>query len=435
MSYTPCELIELILAEVFRTMAFRAPSHERIVAIASLTCGLVALLLPGVLGAQGRDSAGVRIIETTTPQFTGARAWRLSPQPILSLGGGLPDAADEIELGGQAPIELSDGRFAVMHVRAKNVRIYTRAGALQYSVGRPGEGPNEFKSMAQLFPGRGDTVVVRDIGNNRLTWVTPSGTVSRTLPFRVRVPNLGYGALMSDVLTHTFRDGSLALLSWPIWSNPPRPMQFDDSLLVLRCALPACAQQSIVRTAGFRAVLTTARLDQSRPIPYGPHTEVAFSGDRIYVAQEGRPNIEEYSPDGRLRRILRLQVPKRPITEAFVRQRRAAARVKPDRWEKMSDNAKEQWELGNANPRPFPSHFSPISRLFADREGGVYALESDDPTQPKTLAAFSPTGAFLARIPIPDGIMIRTVSRDIVYATRVDDDGFTHLMLYRILKP
>ncbi len=395
---------------------------------------LTALLLPGLLTAQGRDSAGVRIIESTTPQFTGARAWRLSPQPVLSLGAGLPDAADEIMLS-DAPIELSDGRFVISHARTNTVRFYTRAGALQHTVGRRGEGPNEFNGLMRLFSGRGDTVVIHDGGNSRLTWIGPNGTIARMIPFRVKVANIGYsqGGMLVDV-PHIFPDGRLALTSSAAWPGlrPPRPMQFRDSLLVLHCVPTNCTPTPIVRTAGMLMFYTNTSF-QSLSVAFGDRAKTAFSGGRIFVTQRGQAAIEEYGTDGKLRRITRLLQPRRPITAAFLEARRKTPR--PADWDKWSARRQAIWNTAMEPPDPPPAFFQAFSALFADREGGVYALESDDPTQPKTLAAFSPTGAFLARIPIPDGIMIRSVSRDIVYATRDDDDGFTHLMLYRILKP
>ncbi len=56
--------------------------------LASMAFGACAADAPEGRGPVVRDSAGIRIVENTTPQWQEGREWRLSAEPVVGIGGG-----------------------------------------------------------------------------------------------------------------------------------------------------------------------------------------------------------------------------------------------------------------------------------------------------------------------------------------------------------
>ena len=75
-------------------------------------------------GSIERDSAGIRIAENdhTRPAWTDERAWRLSREPVVSIGGMSGDSAQLLYRVIHAR-RLSDGTIAVVNSGSRQVRI------------------------------------------------------------------------------------------------------------------------------------------------------------------------------------------------------------------------------------------------------------------------------------------------------------------------
>ena len=105
-----------------------------------------------------RDSAGIRIIESSTPTWDGD-GWSLSDTPTVVIG---QRKRDERYLFGSigGGVVLGDGRIAVLDRLAGLIRVYSSEGTHIEDWGRTGEGPGEFTAATGLFPYRGDSVLV-----------------------------------------------------------------------------------------------------------------------------------------------------------------------------------------------------------------------------------------------------------------------------------
>lgn len=151
------------------------------------------------------DSAGVRIVDfaalgPSPPQV------RLDPVPYLELGG-LRNVTDE-EFDPRHPdlgmVELSDGTI-VVNDRTR-LLYFAKSGELQRAVGSHGSGPAEFNQASELCTLAGDSVLVKDGADGRLslwdrhgnhvnTWArpgfTPRGGCRPDGTLIVRIPFLG----------------------------------------------------------------------------------------------------------------------------------------------------------------------------------------------------------------------------------------------------
>lgn len=147
-----------------------------------------------------RDSAGVRIVENTTPLWQPGEEWRLGLEPLVDLGGGDTEEGQLFRVVGA--LRLSDDRIVVANGGADEIRFYGPEGAFLSASGGEGEGPGEFLLLRSLYRLGGDSLLVGDPLAGRLSLFDAEGAF-------VRVTRLAPtdGAPM-PTLSGVFDDGS-----------------------------------------------------------------------------------------------------------------------------------------------------------------------------------------------------------------------------------
>jgi hypothetical protein len=123
-----------------------------------------------------RDSAGVAIYEHAADAFDRAPHFVMSRKPVTEIKG------EELEIDLSKvwqPHLLSDGRVVVF--ADGSVLVFGQDGELAERIGRMGEGPGEFRA-GNIYLGLGDTLLVTDGGNMRLSFVVPGQGVVRSIP-------------------------------------------------------------------------------------------------------------------------------------------------------------------------------------------------------------------------------------------------------------
>lgn len=121
-----------------------------------------------------RDSAGVTIVENYgAPVWEGLAPWTFTQVSDI----GLSTVDPQYQFGViSAAAWLSDGSIAVADGLAQNIRIFSVDGSLLTSIGHEGAGPGEFRGLADLLVGPGDTLLAIDWGNLRAGRITRDGT-------------------------------------------------------------------------------------------------------------------------------------------------------------------------------------------------------------------------------------------------------------------
>lgn len=144
-----------------------------------------------------RDSAGVQIVENTSTGTWGQDGGWATEQ-ILSIGEAAGDP--EYQFGQVVGVDaLSDGRILVMDGQAQRLQVYGPDGTYRRTIGGPGSGPGEFSpGVNGVFVGRGDTILVTDMGNQRVVLVPPDGEptsfpmrMEDGIPFRFELSGAG----------------------------------------------------------------------------------------------------------------------------------------------------------------------------------------------------------------------------------------------------
>lgn len=158
------------------------PIFALLVPLFGLACGGSESAGGGEFAGTITDSAGIQIVRNTTDGLWSADGgWTI--EQLMQIGEAAGDA--DYQFGQVAAVgALSDGRIAVLDQQAQRIQIYGPDGAYQESIGGPGNGPGEFsQAAAAMFVGRGDTLVVPDMGNQRIMLIPPEGEPS-SFPMR-----------------------------------------------------------------------------------------------------------------------------------------------------------------------------------------------------------------------------------------------------------
>jgi hypothetical protein len=95
----------------------------------------------------------------------------------------LGNVEDEISVAGPARVVSRGSRFFVIEQFKPNVLVYDSTGGFERDVGRQGQGPGELRGAMYIGPGRGDSVLVGEVGN-RIHLFSGSGDFGRTVTVR-----------------------------------------------------------------------------------------------------------------------------------------------------------------------------------------------------------------------------------------------------------
>lgn len=192
---------------------------------------------------------------------------------------------------------LSDGRFAVVDDAAQEVRVFGADGAYQTTLGRKGQGPEEFEAAYGLMRDAGDRLWVPDHRNRRFSvWDADEGML-----WTASIPILSRG--------FTYRGAMLS--TGEVWKpsitlGPPRAnvMRVYDAEGQASDSLPMPPDPDVDRSdppGAFAWSSADGRSNAYFSVPFFPsaHTVIDPAG-HIWSTEYGDPTyrIARWSPPG-----------------------------------------------------------------------------------------------------------------------------------------
>jgi hypothetical protein len=78
--------------------------------------------------------------------------------------------------------ELADGRLIVSDALEEKLYVLDPGLEAAEAISRNGQGPDEYRQPDGLFPWPGDSTLMVDLGNGRLTTIGPDYSFGRTIP-------------------------------------------------------------------------------------------------------------------------------------------------------------------------------------------------------------------------------------------------------------
>jgi hypothetical protein len=389
---------------------------------------LIAPLIAGCGGGDGgtpsiaevgRDSAGVRIVESREPVWPEGAGWRLSAAPELEIG--LADGPVEYqfeEIAGLVP--LSGGRWAVADGGASEIRVYDAAGRFIRAAGRPGDGPGEYRRLTAIGAGPGDTLWVYDFGARRFTVLDPALLVARTVTLAGDLANVDGVALLPDggfLVREYWSSRPATTLALGLRRNPAAVARVDRAGRVRDTTVLVPGREVLISSEAGRAVMSAPLAARA--------ASVAWTVDQVVVGDQTTFELRVYSLDGGLRRVVRrvgLDLRLDPGAVARALDARLAGLPPGQR-------PARRIEL-EALPRPAtrPAY----GDVLADGAGRIWAAVWVPAGDAPAWTVFDADGRLLGDVPMPPGFTPRWIGDDLVAGVQRDDLGVERVRVYRI---
>ncbi len=381
-------------------------NHVRVV-IAIATGLIAAGQLAGAQAPRTRDSAGVRIVENP-PRKSAPVVFRLGDKPLFEVGGVESNPDEEFDHQGNirgAP--LANGGLAVIDV--SRVHYFDSKGKRVRIVGREGQGPEEFMRLIAVCRTRGDTLLVSDSRNHRLSVLDENGRIVRTI-------------LRGD-------NGSA-----------PPSFCLDDGTFVLERRIGDVAggdrHYRITRLRTDGSVVGVVGTFEGRGLDI-TMVGMSINGARnaVYVGEPFSGEIRVYDPSGRLQRIIRTSDAVERITEAEAEARMASSIPR------NVTGAARTKRMDRMRALPHSPTWPVFYGLEVGTDGTIWVKDyRKGRASPDGWTAFDSTGRIVGRLVLPPppertiGPEVQGFGSDRVLLRRFDADGATHLMIYPILR-
>ena len=374
------------------------------------------------------DSAGVRIVESSAPTWTPETAWRLSPEPALTLGAveGLPEDQlfDVVDAA-----RLPDGRVVIANRGSSEIKIFGPSGDYEMTLGRAGDGPGEFGMLARADVVPGDSIFAWDQRQQRLSVFSAGSGFVRTM----RLTPPGEGALPR--FEGRFADGTLFARLQLFASSELEDASIQGSeAIYMRYGADGVPLDTIARFRGSRSLLkfsdgggTLSVLS----IPFEPATRIAISADAIYEGDGATYEVRILAPSGALRRIVRRPADAIDVTEELMMADFEAQYGRFAEQEDYYRSVREGYEA-----MPVEGRVAAFDALLVSSDGTVWARNHPLPGDPThTWSVFAPDGAWLGELPVSAGLRLLEAGPDYVLGRVLDDFDVEHVVVHQIVKP
>ena len=400
------------------------------------TATLAILLFQGVAGCvqdpaqdtqafQVRDSAGVTIADNFAGEWTEATAWKLSSDPILTIGEF--DGPEEYLLfQASGARRLSNGNILIANGGTHELRFYDPDGTHIRSVGGEGDGPGEFRAMRGPWPLGSDSIVIWDSRIARLTVFDTDGEFGRSFELNP-IPDALYPTPQGILA-----DNSLLVAASMGFVVPPPMGIHRDSILYTRYSLEGVNVATFMRRQGVEYI--AAAVDGgwyvSGSVDYSPNPATSVFGDRWYYGSGESWEIEVYSPDGALTRLFRRDEPNRPFTPEIEDEDRESISGSGD-----APPAARSPRAILKPMMPVPETFPAYRSFMVSENGRLWVENYTHASEQPSWAVFRDDGRYLGDMETPIGAQVTHIGDDFVLVIWEDELGVQQVQMYELTKP
>lgn len=282
-------------------LAYSATVHEKGVAsrmAAPLTALLKSLVVVWIAisigcGDPEVGESSVSLIENVPPYPT----WTIDSSSVLRIGTALERPHEQHFSDVRFAATLSNGQVLVVDGGSSEVRWFEGDGSLKDRAGGPGAGPGELgyvKSGAILA---GDTLVLFDSKNQRLTWFDSHGRLARS-------SRVFLGMTLGVSLDRVAKGDLLIIAESPTQNFGGREYNYtQDSVFAIRVSTESGAD-TVIALPGREAVTWVDYVDgiprgtRQMDLPFGEATLVAGLDSAVVVVPSGGADIVFYNLSG-----------------------------------------------------------------------------------------------------------------------------------------
>ena len=279
-------------------------------------------------------------------------------------------------------LELPDGRALVADGLGQALVVLDLAAGTADTVGRTGAGPQEYRQPDGIFPLPGDSILLVDLGNGRLTAVGPDFSFGETWPIAQGAMGMRGGSMTMRLPRAIDSQGRIYLQGrMPMRPGAPLPdsayiVRWDRSTDVVDTLGTVKEQERTMNRSGGA---NNQNISIS-PVPMSPQDGWAASGDgRLGIVRSAGYYVEWIFPDGRV-----VRGPNNEFGSSGVR--RADKEAYMDRMQRNSLGV----EIMNVNG-------SMTTAFRRGMRGGPDQPGFDDLNWPDVLPAFQASGIHVAK--------------------------------------
>lgn len=386
---------------------------------ASLALALVGLMAPGtgdVLRAQGTEGLG---------------------DPVAVYGEPLSFL--------QTVREMSDGRVLLADPLEQRLFFLDMATGMSQPVGREGGGPMEYRQPDSVWPFGGDTSLMVDLGNSRLTEVSGDGTFGDTYPLAIWPAGDGPGVSPIMLLPQGVDEqGNVYVTA----RQPLRPGDDPpDSAFVVRVNLASATADTIgsVKTPDLVVSRQGGGNVSMEQIPLSAADAWGVAPDgRVVIARAGDYHVEWHALDGSTVRgapvgfdPVRIGTAEKEAwaSEASGAGIRIGISVDGSGARSMSmsrgggggdgpDLSRYQW----------PDRMAPFAggRINVDSRGQAWVRRNTPAGDPAVYDVFGPDGNRVGSVTMDAGQRVVGFGEGTVYVTHRDEYDLVYLEKYRL---
>ena len=361
-----------------------------------------------------RDSAGIAIIESARPRWR-QDGWQVADTPSLRIG--VAQGAAATAFAGILAIERTEDGGIVVSERT-GIRQFDGTGGLVRRIGREGAGAGEFGYIMSAVTCAGRIVVADYMRQPVSVFDVATGEfiTSQT------VSGVAAGTVVQPVACSG--DGFVAQLV-------PRPERQTAAPEVHRVRMPLVATDGTFTIGDTLAVVLGPELYDGLVRPFGRHEAWASDAHSLYTMDTQAAEVRVRTIDsGRLRRIVRIGLPARDVTEADV------ARIRTQYLDGVPAALAERELLPRLNAVPIPERMPATSQLEVDGAGYLWLREHqpfrDEPV--RTWHVVAPGGAWLGAVDMPRAFTPHVFGRDEVIGVWRDELGVEYVHAYPLLR-
>jgi hypothetical protein len=420
-------------------------SHLRASAVPAIGLILLAVAIPACSprteeggGVTVRDSAGIRVVESSAPLLPPGTGWSVGREPLAEIGGNEADTTQTLHWV-EGAVRLGNGQIVVANAAPPALRWYDSTGSFLHGAGRYGQGPGEFDggegsiAIYAMWRLPGDSIGTWEHSRRRMQVFDPRGEYARSVVIELPpgMPERAYPQISGRIA-----GGFVAYLLDERTADGPLGVVRRDSAAFLLYTSEGRFAKRIGRLPALTRYISEMRSPRGETfrVAVPPPFAVSFAawphGDRFYYGNTERYEVAMYDSSGALRMLIRRPASRRPITpqviEQFRQSRLATVGSDPARLRQFEEDFRAV---------PFPDSMPAYRSFRVDREGMLWVREYQAPGAPSLAwSVFDAEGRWVTDVTVPGSWQILDIGRDFILTLETNELDVQRVRMYRLTR-
>ena len=341
--------------------------------------------------------------------------------------------------------QMADGRLMIADPLEKSLILLDMDRGRVEHIGREGGGPQEYRQPDAVYALRGDTTLLVDLGNSRLTIVHPDGSFGGSRPLTSGQPGgTDFTVMIPEGVD---ADGNVYFQAR---TGPGRSRTPPDSASILRMEWETGRIDTVgtVKLAERKQNVSGGSNNQRvsiTAVPLSPHDDWSVSGEgRVAFVRSSPYRVDWVDPTGRVTRGPSVPVERIPVRradqEAWLEEPTLGGMqigVSNDNGvvsTQMTRGGATRGRRGQIGDHEWPDYLPVFrgGRSRVDLSGNVWVERYASAGDEGMLDVFGPDGSLQYSVRMPQGRRIVGFGDDSVYMMYMDEFDLQYLERYRV---